>query len=131
MRLGPDASPLSSSGGVPARTSWEETQARWRLYPCYRQRLGVLPGELEEERISAVPNQGWRNTREEGKEPLELVSFSKLCSTLQGECFQLSFCKKQFADLFFSLQDSDFCIRNDFVVEKKVKLFLIKFTSGP
>lgn len=48
-----------------------------------------------------------------------------------GECFQVSFCKKQFADLFVSPQDSDFCIRNDFVVEKKVELFLIKFTSGP
>lgn len=67
---GLDASLLSSSGGVPGRTSWEETQARWTLYPRYRQRLGVLPGELEEERISVVPSQSWRNTREEGKEPL-------------------------------------------------------------
>lgn len=68
-RWGPDASLQASSGGVPARTRWEETQAHWRLYPCYRQRLGVLSVEPEEERISAVPNQSWRNTREEGKEP--------------------------------------------------------------
>lgn len=84
-----DASLQSSSGGVPARTSWEETQARWRLYPCYRQRLGVLPGELEggEDFSGSQPeleeHEGGR------EEPLELVSFSKLCSTWENvfECF--------------------------------------------
>lgn len=40
----------------------------------------VIANASQEGRLSAVPNQSWRNAREEGKEPLA-VEHSKLCNT--------------------------------------------------